>query len=55
VLFLIIITPIFHNFWAAAADQVANQRIHFLKNLAILGGMLMVAASGPGRLSIDRG
>jgi len=55
VLFLIIITPIFHNFWAAAADQMANQRIHFLKNLSILGGMLMVAAFGPGRLSIDKG
>jgi putative oxidoreductase len=55
VLFLIIITPIFHNFWAAAADQVQNQQNHFMKNLAILGGMLMVAAFGPGRFSIDRG
>ena len=55
VLFLIIITPIFHNFWAAAADQAQNQQIHFMKNLAILGGMLMVAAFGPGRFSIDRG
>jgi len=55
IVFLIIITPIFHNFWAAAADQVANQRINFLKNLGILGGMLMVTAFGPGRLSIDKG
>jgi putative oxidoreductase len=55
VLFMIIITPIFHNFWAAAADQMGNQRIHFLKNVSILGGILMIAAFGPGRFSIDKG
>ncbi len=55
VLFLIIITPIFHNFWAAAADQVGNQKINFMKNLSILGGMLMVAGFGAGRFSIDKG
>jgi putative oxidoreductase len=55
VLFLIIITPIFHNFWAVAADQVMNQQNNFFKNLSILGGMLTVAAFGPGRFSIDNG
>jgi len=33
------------------ADQ--NQAIHFLKNLAIAGGLLQVAALGAGRLSLD--
>jgi putative oxidoreductase len=55
ILFLIIISPIFHNFWSAPPEQAAMQQIQFLKNLAILGGMLMVAAFGPGRLSIDKG
>lgn len=54
-LFLVIITPLFHDFWAAAADEVMNQQINFMKNVAILGGMLVVVAFGPGRYSVDRG
>jgi putative oxidoreductase len=53
--FLIVITPIFHNFWDVPAAQAQMQQINFMKNLAILGGMLMVAAFGPGRWSLDRG
>jgi putative oxidoreductase len=52
--FLIVITPIFHNFWDVPAAQAQMQQIHFLKNAAIMGGMLMVAALGPGRFSFDR-
>jgi len=33
------------------ADQ--NQFIHFLKNVAIVGGLLQVVAFGAGRLSVD--
>ncbi len=53
-LFLIPTTLVFHAFWSVPADQVATQRIQFLKNLTIMGGMLMVWAFGPGRLSFDR-
>jgi putative oxidoreductase len=45
--FLIIITPIFHNFWDVPDAQVRMQQINFMKNVAILGGMLMIAAFGP--------
>ena len=38
----------FHNNFA---DQ--NQMIHFLKNVAIVGGLLQVAAFGAGALSLD--
>jgi putative oxidoreductase len=45
---------LFHNFWAADAAQAMNQQIHFMKNLSIAGGMLMVFAFGPGRYSVDK-
>jgi putative oxidoreductase len=53
--FVIVATPIFHNFWDAPAAEVMGQQIHFLKNLSILGGLLMVIAFGPGRLGFDKG
>jgi len=52
--FTAVITPIFHNFWAVPEAQVAMQKVNFWKNLAIIGGMLMVFAFGPGRFSVDR-
>ena len=45
---------IFHAYWAVPADQVLNQQIHFMKNVAILGGLLYVFAFGSGRLALDR-
>lgn len=54
IIFLIPTTLIFHNFWAAEAAQQQNQMIHFLKNVAIMGGLFMVAALGTDGLSIDR-
>lgn len=53
-LFLVPVTFLFHAFWGIPAEQVMNQTNHFFKNAAILGGMLMVFAFGPGRLSLDR-
>jgi len=38
-------------FHSQFADQ--NQLIHFLKNVAIAGGLLQVAAFGAGALSVD--
>jgi len=46
--FTIVAGILFHNHFA---DQ--NQLIHFLKNLAIAGGLLEVAAFGAGRFSLD--
>lgn len=53
-LWLIPVTLIFHNFWAAPADQAMIQQIMFLKNLCIMGGMLLIMANGPGPLSVNR-
>lgn len=41
-LFLIPVTFVFHAFWSADAASYQNQLTQFLKNLAILGGMLLV-------------
>ena len=54
-LFTIPITLVFHNFWAMAGAEAAMNQIQFLKNVAIMGGMLLAAAFGPGRYSIDKG
>jgi putative oxidoreductase len=43
---------IFHSFWSAPADQVQNQMIHFMKNLAMMGGLLYVVVHGSGPLSV---
>src|SRR5438093_11717754 len=35
---------IFHNFWASPAAEMQNQMAHFLKNIAIIGGLVFVIA-----------
>lgn len=49
--FLVPTTLIFHN---PLGPEGAAQMTQFLKNLSILGGMLVVAAFGPGAWSVDR-
>jgi putative oxidoreductase len=43
--FLVAVTAIFHS--------TPDQRIQLLKNLAIIGGLLQVAAFGAGEISLD--
>ena len=52
-LFTILATVLFHNFWAAPADQAFVQQLMFMKNLAVTGGLLFVFALGAGPASID--
>jgi putative oxidoreductase len=52
-LFTVLATLIFHNYWAMPEAQQRTQELMFLKNLAVTGGMLMVAAFGAGRISLD--
>ncbi len=53
-LYLIPVTLIFHDFWNYTGADHQMQMINFLKNLAIMGGLLSITASGPGRYSVDR-
>lgn len=52
--FTVAATVFFHNFWAVAADQQMVQRLMFNKNVAIIGGLLLAYAFGPGRYSVDK-
>lgn len=52
-LFTVVITFIFHQYWAVAAEQVMMQKLNFFKNMAIAGGLFAIAAFGPGAWSID--
>ncbi len=51
--FTLLAGVIFHNFWAADAASNMMQQINFMKNLSIAGGMLILAAFGPGSLGLD--
>lgn len=53
-LFVVIATFMAHRFWEFDAAQQANQMNHFLKNLAIVGGLMFVVAFGPGTSSADK-
>jgi len=53
-LWLIPTTLIFHKFWGIDAAQVQNQMNNFLKNVSIMGAMLLVFAFGPGAYSVDK-
>lgn len=52
-IFVAVITPIFHNFWAVPDAQKMMQSQAFWKNLAVIGGLLFVHAFGPGGWSVD--
>lgn len=53
VVFLIPTTLIFHNFWAMEGMERQLNMVMFMKNLAIMGGLLMVAAYEAGPFRID--
>jgi putative oxidoreductase len=52
-LYLIPTTIVFHNFWALEGEARDMQLVQALKNLSILGGLLLLVAHGPGRYSLD--
>jgi putative oxidoreductase len=53
VFYLIPVSLIFHNFWAFTGAEQRMQVINFLKNHAIMGGLLLVALRGAGKPCID--
>lgn len=51
-LFLVPVSLVFHGFWSADAVNYQNQFNHFFKNIAILGGMLVVFAMESARAQV---
>jgi putative oxidoreductase len=43
----------FHAYWAVPAEQAFVTQLLFFKNLAVVGGLLAVAANGAGAWSLD--
>jgi putative oxidoreductase len=53
-LYLIPVTLIFHNFWDYSGIEMQTQLVNFLKNLSIMGGLLLVAAYHGTALTAER-
>lgn len=45
---------VFHNFWTLPPAEQMTQQLFFLKNLAVIGGLLLLAGFGPGGWSVDK-
>ena len=54
IVFTILATLMFHNFWASPPVQVTAQTVQFLKNLELIGLFAMIAAFGPGAYSLRK-
>ncbi len=52
--YLIPSTLIFYSFWDVPKDVMRIQLINFMKNLAIIGGLLLLVVNKPGKYSIKR-
>jgi len=52
-LFTLVATFFFHNYWGAPAEQQFMQQLLFFKNIAVVGGLLTLAAWGAGAWSVD--
>jgi uncharacterized membrane protein YphA (DoxX/SURF4 family) len=48
IIFVIVATFYFHDFWNQAGADQKNNMIHALKNLSIIGGLFIIAGIGRG-------
>jgi putative oxidoreductase len=53
IVYVVLATVVFHDFWTFTGEEQRMQMIQFLKNLAIIGGLAFLVAQGAGRYSLD--
>jgi putative oxidoreductase len=51
--FLVLATYYFHDFWTMPKEAAEMQMIQFMKNLALMGAMLFIIGNGAGAMSLD--
>lgn len=51
--FTFVASIFFHAYWSAAPDQAFVTQLLFMKNMAVVGGLLVLAAQGAGAFSLD--
>ena len=54
IFYVIVATALAHRFWQSPDAQWVAQYANFSKNLAILGGLILVWVGGAGAFSLDR-
>ena len=51
--FLVLATYFFHDFWNFEGQEQQMQMIQFMKNLSLMGTMMFLMANGAGEMSLD--
>lgn len=51
--FLVLATYFFHDFWTFEGQEQQMQMIQFMKNLSLMGTMVFLMANGAGQMSLD--
>jgi putative oxidoreductase len=54
IVYVIVATYIGHPVWRVAPEAFFSQLMSFMKNLGMLGGLLVLVVFGPGRLALQR-
>ncbi len=52
-LFTLVASMVFHPFWSVPEAQQMVTKLLFMKNISVVGGMLLISALGAGALSVD--
>ena len=52
--YIIPVTFIMYSWWNVPSEIVREQGILFMKNIAIIGGLLMIVVNGSGRYSVRK-
>lgn len=52
-LFTVVASFFFHAYWSVPTEQAFMQQLLFFKNIAVAGGLLVLASHGAGAWSVD--